>query len=390
MKDFFWKDFAKKYWEKKPTHFKDKSFGVFHITEQDIFEFLLHYSDHCRKNKTTEGLKLYVDGQLQFESELLEALPVAKDKSLKGYHARMSKLYEDYCLVCDELSQGSGEKWPLITEFIRPLYEEIGIPNKYAEIGLYLGNYKKTPFGVHVDGCGVFSFPVVGKKKFRLWEPKFVEKNPDLVESFQYDSYKKQSLLLEVKKGEMAYWPSHAWHIAENDGSFTATWSIGVWLNESTSNVVLQNLKGIFVDESKTIKSKETKGNEKLPAQLQASVQKFQNLSKEELEDTFLRSWLVTKSKRGFKSAPLPRNASKLTKNAELKITSSTFLWAELNAPILCIAVNGNLIELKKDKKNKEFLNSLSSGKTVRLDKIKNAERKLVQRLYENYALNLI
>ncbi len=387
----FWSEFSKNNWEKKALALKKPAFSAMEIKAEDIFSFLLRYSDHCRKNNTTDGLKLYVDGQLQYESELIEALPVSKDKSLNGYHQRMSKIYDDYCLVCDELSQGSGEKWQSICEFLLPLYEKVGIPNKYAEIGLYLGNYKKTPFGVHVDGCGVFSFPVVGTKHFRIWDPKFVEKNPDLKESFNYQSYNKHSQLLKVGVGDMAYWPSQAWHIAESDGSFSATWSIGLWLDESFSEVVLKNLKSVITDNHKTARLSKSQGSEKLPEQYLHTISLLKNLSPEELEDTFMRSWLITKSKMGFKSARLPRLNTKLSRKDKVRLVfKDAILWTELNNKKYCIAANGNLSEVAKTVTTTKLLQTISSGKEIAVEKLTASELKLVQVLWENYGLTII
>ncbi len=305
----FWIPFAKEYWEKKPFVLRNSSHPIFSLDDADIFKFLLLYSEHCRQTKSAEGLKLYIDGQRADESELWHALPVKKDASLLGYHRRMEKTYEDYCLVCDELSQGAKDKWAVLESFLKPLYESVGVPNRYAEMGLYLGNYRKTPFGVHVDGCGVFSFPVVGTKKFRLWDPKFVEKNLDLQESFSYDDYKKHSTLLEVGPKEMAYWPSTAWHIAESDGSFSATWSIGIWLDKTLSEEILEALTPLITQKIKTYSKLHSvfPSKKKLPEPFFASIKLIKKISQVEIERAFQKKWRQKMSKLGFKSGPIDK-----------------------------------------------------------------------------------
>ncbi len=176
----FWSNFSRVYWEKKPVAIKSAALPA--IGPEEIFKLLVKYCDRCRKRDSVDGIKFYVDGVRLESFEAIEHLPVAKDLSLEGYNRRISAEFCDYGLVCDELMQvlPSGDaKREALGEFVRGLYEFTGIPNRFAEMGLYLGNYKRTPFGVHIDPCSVFSIPVIGEKTFRLWDPAFVKKIPN-------------------------------------------------------------------------------------------------------------------------------------------------------------------------------------------------------------------
>ncbi|MBK7893053.1 MAG: hypothetical protein IPJ84_20015 [Bdellovibrionales bacterium] len=185
----FWTQFAQKTWEKKTLALKQVDSSLLLIDAAQIFTLLVRYSDRCRKTKTLDGLKLYLDGERQYSDEVLELLPRKRDGSLEGYHSRMNEMFADYCLVCDELLQLDLELWRELLTFTNSLHQHVGLPNRFSEIGLYLGNYKKTPFGVHVDNCGVFSFPIAGTKRFRIWKPELVKKHPELVRSHRYDKF---------------------------------------------------------------------------------------------------------------------------------------------------------------------------------------------------------
>lgn len=305
----FWKNFAKSAWEKKPLHLKNIQSPTRSLDALKVFELLVAYSDRCRRQGSLEGMKLFIDGQLQPEFNTLQVLPQKKDKTLLGYHARMSKHFSDYCLVCDELLQVNKSTQNLVANFTMDLYREIGLPNRFSEMGLYLGNYKKTPFGVHVDGCGVFSFPVVGQKKFRIWKASFIKKNPKLNGTFNYAKYKKDSHLLELGPGDMAYWPSTAWHIAESTGQFSATWSIGVWLDRPHHKVFSEILAKILESQlggsgkAATTPIEFTKDTpKKLPDLFVQSIRKLQSLSKRDLEQHFSKAWQRHLSKRGLKT----------------------------------------------------------------------------------------
>ena len=307
----FWKSFAKTHWEKSPVVFNNISGDVSEIKAADIFRLLVLYCDRARKLDSLDGLKFYVDGVRLEVFEAIELLPVAEDKSLVGYNRRMEKQFRDYGLVCDKLMdvmQGPEEKIrSSIFGFMNGLYESSGVPNRFSEIGLYLGNYRKTPFGVHVDKCGVISLPVVGKKKFRLWTPEFVEQHPELKESFQYDEFKKQSKILSCETGDIAYWPSSHWHIAESDGKFSATWSIGIWVDQTTTDLAT---KLVTAHIEKTIRkslgkkaSKTSHTPGKMPKELREAAKALGSMSKNEIRQIFEAWWHDHSRHSAFKTS---------------------------------------------------------------------------------------
>ena len=301
----FWQGFYKKIWQKKSIVIKNVATPLLQLDADYVFSLLVDYSNKCRKLKTVDGLKFYVQGQRQYDEDVLQILPIKNDKSFTGYHARMNKLFSDYCLVCDELLQVTVSKKYLLTNFTDELYKHIGFPNRFSEMGLYIGNYKKTPFGVHVDPCDVFSFPVVGTKKFRIWRPEYIKKNKSLIESHFYEKHKKNSDLLSAQPGDMAYWPSSAWHIAESDGAFSATWSLGVWVDKTHAEVISEVFNEIIKKELKKIGQTKTvqlnKNINELPELYKKSAELLSQLTKKRLEAEFLKSWKILISKKGLK-----------------------------------------------------------------------------------------
>jgi hypothetical protein len=383
----FWSRFCDSTWEKKPLLLKGVDSPIFELDAAGVFELLVAYSDYCRDKGTVVGVKFYVDGQPQYEDEILRVLPVNEDKSLEGYHARMRKLFSDYCLVCDELMRVSNRKWEVVGNFMRELYAHIGMPNRFCEIGLYLGNYRRTPFGVHVDGCGVFSIPVIGEKVFRLWDPKYVAKNPDLQESRHYGNYKSHSKLLVAKPGDITYWPSTYWHIAESKGRFSATWSIGVWLNrpysEVLSSTVSQLLSGKIGEaaDARTIRFGNSRADgfvEKLPTAMQNSISAILDLSEGELRDAFLKEWLRSVSKNGFKESPVTKPL-RLSRVASVRrIAHKPIFWTRLSNSKLCLALNGVLLEFPYSRGVLRIIENLNAGSSCNVKE----NPKLLRALY--------
>ncbi|WP_413613243.1 JmjC domain-containing protein [Bdellovibrio sp. HCB-110] len=372
----FWRNFAKNNWEKKPLVLKNVKSGLLEMGDAEIFNLLVLYSDRCRKLNNPEGFKFYIDGFKADAEDVLQVLPEKNDKSLLGYHARMKALFPDYCLVCDELLKVNLNKQHLLTDFTDELYRHVGFPNRFSEMGLYLGNYRKTPFGVHVDSCGVFSFPVAGLKRFRLWTSAFAKKNPGLDRAFKYDKYKKNSQLLEVGPGDMAYWPSSAWHIAESDGSFSATWSLGVWIDQPHKEVFSESLKDLLdrklgsvgatpTTPFKNLRSKTGEVAE-LPETYRKSIELLQNLTALELQETFLKSWMKHISLQGFKN--IPHVDFKLSAKSRIQLRSdrSLILWQQglTSKEKVYFSFGGVLVESSKSSGLLKLVKAVNAGET--------------------------
>lgn len=385
----FWQNFAKNYWEKKPLVLKNVKSGLLEMGDAEIFNLLVLYSDRCRELNDPTGFKFYIDGFKAEAEDVLQVLPEKEDKSLLGYHERMKSLFSDYCLVCDELLQVNGKKQHLLTEFTNELYRHVGFPNRFSEIGLYLGNYRKTPFGVHVDSCGVFSFPVVGVKRFRLWTSAYAKKNPALDRAFKYDKHKKASQLLEVKPGDISYWPSSAWHIAESDGSFSATWSLGVWVDQPHKELVAQSLNDLLdaklgiagarvTTPFKTLHEKSGEVTE-LPEAYEQSIALLKNLSTSELQETFLKSWMKHISLQGFKNIPRVNMKLSLKSKVRLRSEKSLILWQQslTKKDKFFFSFGGVVVESSKAQGLLKLVKALNNGDTVVIGEfLKGAEAK--------------
>lgn len=372
----FWKDFAKNIWEKQALSLKNVKSGLLEMTAAEIFDLLVLYSDRCRKQNDPEGFKFYIDGFKAGPEDVLQVLPEKKDKSLLGYHKRMQPEFSDYCLVCDELLQVNLKKQHLLTDFTDELYRHVGFPNRFSEMGLYLGNYRQTPFGVHVDSCGVFSFPVVGTKNFRLWPAGYGEKHPALDRAFKYDKYKKDSTVIKATSGDMVYWPSSAWHIAESDGSFSATWSLGVWVDQSHKNMLNEPINDLLSTKlgpqaklATTAFKQLHSGNgevAELPPAYQESLSTLQTLTIDELQEVFLKSWMKHISLQGFKT--LPGLNLKISNKSKIKLRSerSLILWQQslTKKNTSYFSFGGVLVKSSKSTDLLKLVKALNAGKT--------------------------
>lgn len=377
----FWTHFSKHVWEKKPLVLKNVKSPLLEIDEIEIFRLLILFSDRCRKLKNASGFKFYINGIQAHPEDVMQFLPVKKDKSLSGYHQRLNALFSDYCLVCDELLKANAKKHALLTDFTDELYRHTGFPNRFSEMGLYLGNYRKTPFGVHVDQCGVFSFPVVGNKKFRLWTSNFVKKNPKLERAFSYEKFRKRSRVVTAKAGDIIYWPSSAWHIAESDGAFSATWSLGVWVDKphkklfsESLDLLLEKKFGARGDAPTTafLNLCETSGEvTHLPETFMKSIELLQALTPTELKESLLKSWMLHISLQGFKNNPCMDLKSRLSTWVSLRNDRAKILWqiSRTQKAKVFFSFGGVLVESKKSSGLLRLIKALNAGETCLVSK---------------------
>lgn len=402
----FWKNFAANVWEKKPLFVKNFPASLLEMGEGEVFDLLVLYANKCRKLNDPTGFKFYIDGFKVSEEEVLQVLPEKTDKSLLGYHDRMKAMFSDYCLVCDELLTVNNKKQHLLTDFTDKLYRHVGFPNRFSEMGLYLGNYKKTPFGVHVDSCGVFSFPVVGKKRFRLWTSAYAKKNPSLDRAFKYEKHKSASQLLEPKPGDMTYWPSSAWHIAESDGSFSATWSLGVWVDRPHKQVFSESLKELLDSKGtassldvmtsyKTLHSDSGEVSE-LPTAYLDSIKQLQKLTFEELQENSLKTWMKHISLQGFKT--VPHVALKVGSKSRIRLShhNSPVLWQKslTTKGKFYFSFGGSLIECAPSSHFLTLIKALNSQETCQVSSFlkgpqQKADLQILQKLADTGALSI-
>jgi len=100
----------------------------------------------------------------------------------------------------------------------------------------------------------------------------------------------------------MTYWPSSYWHIAESDGTFSVTWSVGIWVDRSCAEFLVDIIKPLLVEmlngggTTKFRKLHRKDGRVETPDFLAHAPQILQSL-KSELQDACLRAWLESASK---------------------------------------------------------------------------------------------
>jgi hypothetical protein len=238
----FWKDFARRHWNREPAVFK-RPFGDRAPTTGQIYEALLDAGERVRRGEYTMPLRFFIEHEegpdgLPYYSMLMSLsnhMPRPEDGGVEGYLARLDTLLggKRFGIVFNRLQMYQWTHWQQLSSFLSGLYEQIGVPLGNNESCIFFGNYRYTPFGIHKDNSHAFNFVVEGKKTFSTWPFELlasreeVPKDPSLINRpyslFMKDKADEGAVLskasfLEAAAGDVTYWPVSHWHRAEPTG----------------------------------------------------------------------------------------------------------------------------------------------------------------------------
>jgi 50S ribosomal protein L16 3-hydroxylase len=224
----FWRKFARRHWEKSPIRI-DRPFAQPLASAADVFQALVAAGARSRPDPFQGPLQFFIDNALLYGGAR-PYLPAESDGSLEGYAGRMAGLLggRHFAIRLTEYGDFDPGSWFRVREFLRPLFELVGIPAVPTRAVLFLGDYATTPFGIHRDYHGTFVFVVAGHKRFRTWPSKYFRDGEPSGE-LEYAAHLGRADTFDGLPGDIIYWPSDRWHVGEAVEGFSATLSIAVW-----------------------------------------------------------------------------------------------------------------------------------------------------------------
>ena len=283
----FWKHFAKNHWEQKEL-VTDNPALAGPMSEEELFRIVSRLPESPFRGPFVRPWylvlrlinKIFLRSSERIEPRVLlhfviesrwkivrrfrikfglfvsrKRLPRPEDGSFLGYHERISRELNPswrrflglqrrrYCLKVYHPEMASFKMWEATSKKITTkLYKQVGMSNGGYYYEFFIGDYSRSPIGVHRDDESLFHFPVVGTKAVRLWSPEFVQQHPDIKGCLNYKSYKDGSILVKAGPGQTIYWPSKYWHIgeAEAEGQFSVSLALGLVVR-SEPKLVTQN-----------------------------------------------------------------------------------------------------------------------------------------------------
>lgn len=249
----FWKDFARKYWNREPTVLQ-RPFAAHFPTTGEIFEALLEIGERIGRGDFAQPLRFYIEhedgpGGMPYYSTLFnlsQHLPRREDGNMEGYLARLDALLggKRFGIVLNRAQCFQWNHWLQMKSFLSGFHETLGVPLGGSDSCVFVGNYLYTPFGVHKDDLHIFYFVIEGQKTMSLWpfdtltgRPEVPKDDPNLIHKpgLIYLRDKKderqvlsQALTLKASPGDVMYWPASYWHRAEPSRGLVVSASLGV------------------------------------------------------------------------------------------------------------------------------------------------------------------
>ncbi len=372
----FWRKFTKTYWGRKPTVIR-VPFPMPIATPDDVFRGLLAVRQ--RLSEPRDDFELNIERR-RIVVDLDRWLPREKDVSLTGYQARLKRDGPggELAFLVNEFQDELG--WTFynrLRQFLQGHYEITGVPAR-AEVDLFLGNYRRTPLGLHRDEADVFCFVVEGRKRFRLWPKDAFQSSSPRYGPGPYTKHMKGSLCLAGDPGDILYWPSSYWHVAESDGHLVSSLTLGLYHGYSVFLALMKNIaewyREIGGDERDPIGSLPF-SNSRVPPELVSTARRAEG-QPGRLTERLMRSWMERITGYGFDRIPRPCGRAALEMSSVVRANPiSPILHWKFNGDLI-IAANGRSIAVGYDDDIVRMLGRVSRGSDCEVAELRRAKRR--------------
>ncbi|HKO03475.1 MAG TPA: cupin domain-containing protein [Candidatus Acidoferrales bacterium] len=377
----FWRAFTKTYWNRRPTVIR-APFPMPIVTPAEVFRAVV--AARRRVGEPRDDLELTIGGR-RIVLDLDRWLPRGNDVSLERYLARLKRggAAGELALLINDFQHELG--WTFYTrlrQFLQGLYEIAGVPPN-AEVDVFLGNYRRTPSGVHRDEAEVFCFVVDGKKQFRLWPGETFRSSSLRYGPAPYDKYLKRSICLEGGPGDIIYWPSSYWHVAESDGRLGSSMTVALYYGYSMFVAMMKNIgewyREIGGDERDPIGSLPF-SKLQVPRELASTAQRAEGRPGR-LTERLMRSWMERITGYGFARVPRARGRVVVPMGRGVRANPvSPILHWKFNRHLV-ITANGRSIAVAYDREIVRMLGRVSRGAVCEVADLTGAEGRKLQRV---------
>ena len=342
-----------------------------------MFRVLTGAVERLRSGDSSVSFVFWLDRKQLGEFDAL--LPDSNDGTLENYLHRVGKAVGglEFTLLLANPHLYNEAFWRTSRSIARELFEHVGYPCGGIDTCMFLGTYRKTPFGVHRGQMSVVTFPVLGTKQFLLWPRGYGESHDDIRDSLEYDHHLDHAIEAAGSARDMLYWPADYWHIADGTGASTAAWNIGIWWDRPPIVRVLEEVSEILAD---TVESADSRGvnlrtdfgsnGAAIPTELREALAIIRGaVSGQDLDHRVARQWLKFASADGFRDVPPLLGAPPPSPQARLRLVPNiNGLVYRHAAGLASIAANGHVGELVLADDTLDLLDALKSGKALSIE----------------------
>ena len=247
LPDGFWTSFHETHWEKVGAVIA-QPFAAPLASPDESFACLVTASERYRAGDHSVLLEFCIEHAQQLV-DIGRYLPERSDESANGYAERITPLIggRRFGLVVEDVQAYDAALWLRLRDYLRGLFEHTGLPGDCAKATVFMGNYDRTPFGLHRGNSGNFMFVVDGQKRMRTWPDAYFRGKEDLTHKLDYARHNGESIVMDAGPGDVIYWPSDYWHIGESlDSKMSSAVSVALFMNPRLATDALVPAAGML------------------------------------------------------------------------------------------------------------------------------------------------
>lgn len=236
-----WSEFVTRHWDCECPCVLLNALGGPPLSEAELMTVLRRVGARFRSGGSTEGTLVCVD-HAALVVGIGEHLPSDDDASLPDYAARVGRAFggRGFALITHAPHLESFALWDAARTFVRGLAAATSLADDVLDTEIFVGDYRVTPQGIHLDAANNFSFVLHGNKRMLLWpgeafadvptrrSPRTTGGSPYLDE-LDIAARRADALVLEGGPGDVLFWPASYWHVGESTGELVATLNVSVF-----------------------------------------------------------------------------------------------------------------------------------------------------------------
>jgi len=201
---------------------------------------------------TKHGFRVYIDGLKLAENEMSKVydFPPEEGETLEEWTVRVfgEKKFGMIINLGEKLNVDLANE---VAKKMLPLFHKIGFPREGVNFTIFIGNYDKTPLGIHQDPAGqsVTHFHLgPADKTMYTWDkhefPQLLDQKGLLITAV--DELLPYATKYTFSEGDVYFMPEGEYHIGKQEGLSIA---VTIWQYNLTKSKLLKKLVGSVIEQ---------------------------------------------------------------------------------------------------------------------------------------------
>lgn len=237
----FWKKFHDRHWRPRVPTVLRRPFKTFPFSGDLILESLKRFEAGVRAGDHRKACLLSIGDVETAPRRPLRTLFKEETHSIEELDQACRRVFrkKTFGLMVTQTQAVHPGIWEGLTSVLHDAAEYLEVPPPSTYVDFFYGNYSSAFTGIHKDTQEIIAFVIHGKKRILAWPfDYFLSRVEGLGHGDRYFNrrldvdprkYRKDAIVLDAQAGDVIYWPSDYWHVAEGKpGTFSAMLSLGI------------------------------------------------------------------------------------------------------------------------------------------------------------------